>query len=116
MCDKYCARGLVGGNELLNVLEEYISSLVQVIHSFDGDVLNFAGDAIFACWELDTLTEPEWRHVARTAPEEVASGLAEFSSATPFAELHAARISNTAYDFNHCCFLPFSMPFRRCFL
>lgn len=96
MCDKYCARGLVGGNELLSVLDEYISSLVQVIHSFDGDVLNFAGDAIFACWELDTLTEPELRHVQLTRPEEVARGLADFSSATPFSQLLEARISNTA--------------------
>ena len=98
MCDKYCTRGLVGGNELLSVLEEYLSSLVQVIHSFDGDVLNFAGDAIFACWELDTLTEPELHHVQRTAPAEVSRGLAEFSSATPFSELLVARISNTAYN------------------
>ena len=59
MCDKYCARELTGGNELLHVLEQYLSSLVQIVHSFDGDVLNFAGDAIFSAWELDTITLSE---------------------------------------------------------
>ena len=42
----YCARGKEGLDELSSVLGGYMGTLVDCIYAFNGDVINFAGDAL----------------------------------------------------------------------
>lgn len=47
------------GEELRNILNQYFSRLVNIILAHGGDVLKFAGDAIFALWPVERVVHPE---------------------------------------------------------
>ncbi len=53
-----------GVRELANVLDIYIGKLVELINGHGGDVVKFAGDALFAVWRSDVAGLPLETHRA----------------------------------------------------
>jgi class 3 adenylate cyclase/tetratricopeptide (TPR) repeat protein len=57
-------RGPSGAEVLGRVLNQYFGQLVDTVQSLGGDVLNFAGDALFAVWpaeDVESLHQATWR-------------------------------------------------------
>lgn len=49
----YCLQGEIGIDKLQSIINAYIGNLVDVIYSYGGDVIKFAGDAILCIFPLD---------------------------------------------------------------
>jgi class 3 adenylate cyclase/tetratricopeptide (TPR) repeat protein len=45
-------RGPTGVETLARILNEYFGQLIDIIHSYGGDVVKFAGDAVIAVWPI----------------------------------------------------------------
>ena len=54
----YCSRGKDGLDELSSILKGYLGKLVDCVYQFEGDVINFAGDALI-CVFKDISTDPD---------------------------------------------------------
>jgi predicted ATPase len=50
LTEKLAQQGPTGAEELTRHLNDYFSSLIEVIHEHGGDVVKFAGDALLALW------------------------------------------------------------------
>ncbi|XP_077990637.1 adenylate cyclase type 10-like [Glandiceps talaboti] len=55
LCEKFAmsTKGGCGTDRLSKALNDYLGAIVENILSSGGDVLNFAGDALLALWEVD---------------------------------------------------------------
>jgi len=50
-------RGLIGAEEVVKTLNEYLEPIIKEIISSGGDIMKFVGDAIIAIWPPDDLNE-----------------------------------------------------------
>merc|ERR550534_1872103 len=57
MTKSYTARGLIGAEEVVKTLNEYLEPMIKQIISCGGDIMKFVGDAIIAIWPPDDLNE-----------------------------------------------------------
>ncbi|MCA9068254.1 MAG: adenylate/guanylate cyclase domain-containing protein, partial [Planctomycetaceae bacterium] len=46
-------RGAVGVEELTQTLNTYFGELIDIVISFGGDIVKFAGDALLAIWRVE---------------------------------------------------------------
>ena len=53
LTERFAARGDVGAEELTRVLNEYLGRLIETIEAEGGDVIKFAGDALYAVWPAE---------------------------------------------------------------
>ncbi|MES0490326.1 MAG: adenylate/guanylate cyclase domain-containing protein [Leptospirales bacterium] len=52
LTDKITSKNAGGIDELVEILDAYIGLMVDMIMDFDGDIVKFAGDALFAIWPV----------------------------------------------------------------
>src|SRR5512146_1967619 len=52
LTERMAQMGPTGVEILAHILNEYFGQLIDIIHSFGGDVVKFAGDAVIAVWPI----------------------------------------------------------------
>src|SRR5512138_832669 len=52
LTERMAAMGPTGVEILARILNEYFGQLIDIIHSYGGDVVKFAGDAVIAVWPI----------------------------------------------------------------
>ena len=62
LADRLSRDDLRGPEELADLLNDYFGRLIEIIHSYGGEVTKFAGDALIALW-------PVLSHVVRLGPD-----------------------------------------------
>jgi class 3 adenylate cyclase len=50
LTERLAEQGAVGAEQLTQIINDYFSQLISVIHAQGGDVVKFAGDALLALW------------------------------------------------------------------
>lgn len=53
LAERLGARGVIGAEELTSHLNGYFGGLIDILHAHGGDVVSFAGDALWAVWEAE---------------------------------------------------------------
>ncbi|XP_041983062.1 adenylate cyclase type 10-like isoform X2 [Aricia agestis] len=53
LSERYNNAGKAGTYQLTAILNTYLGSLIEVVYSYGGDIIKFAGDAFLALWKLD---------------------------------------------------------------
>ena len=66
LTERLSAKGPVGAEELTLALNSYFGELIQIVNSYGGDVLKFAGDALIAIFE-DRMSGSDLRDAASRA-------------------------------------------------
>lgn len=56
LSERYNKSGKGGTYRLTVTLNTYLGSLIELIYSYGGDIIKFAGDAFLACWKTDKRT------------------------------------------------------------
>jgi class 3 adenylate cyclase len=54
LTERLAQRGPDGAEALSRILNDYFGAVIDLIHSFGGDIIRFAGDAPFVVWFVDT--------------------------------------------------------------
>ncbi|HZJ21948.1 MAG TPA: adenylate/guanylate cyclase domain-containing protein, partial [Anaerolineales bacterium] len=52
LTERLAEKGPTGVETLARILNEYFGQLIDIIHSYGGDVVKFAGDAVIAVWPV----------------------------------------------------------------
>lgn len=52
LTERMAEKGPTGVEALARILNEYFGQLIDIIHSYGGDVVKFAGDAVIAVWPI----------------------------------------------------------------
>lgn len=75
LTERMAEKGPTGVETLARILNEYFGLLIDIIHSYGGDVVKFAGDAVIAVWPVipdlaisDTISRADqWQWTMRAA-------------------------------------------------
>jgi len=59
LTERLAEKGPAGVETLARILNEYFGQLIDIIHSYGGDVVKFAGDAVIAVWSVVSNSIPE---------------------------------------------------------
>jgi len=75
LTERMAEKGPTGVETLARILNEYFGQLIDIIHTYGGDVVKFAGDAVIAVWPIlpdeaisETVTRADqWQWTMRAA-------------------------------------------------
>lgn len=57
LTERLATRGAAGAEDLVHLLNAYFGQLIDLVTSYGGDVVKFAGDAVLALWRADTAAD-----------------------------------------------------------
>lgn len=91
LTEQLTRKGPEGVEQLTKVLNTYFGTIISIIHSFGGDLIHFAGDAVLALWCFDDRAPPPPSSVlSARRPSHVLGRLGDADAHSPNEFTHAA--------------------------